>query len=287
MAEIVVVPCYNEAERLDGDRFLEFAGDHPSVRFLFVNDGSTDRTLEVLEWLHARYPDGVDVLDQPRNMGKAEAVRRGLLAALTSRGPNVLESAPAGALEEGRGADKAGAHGHGRHRGLPDYVGFWDADLATPLEEIPRFARILDERADIDMVFGSRVQLLGRSIDRKLYRHYFGRVLATAVATTLGMPIYDSQCGAKLFRATPELRFALARPFFSGWVFDVELLARLKQAYAGAGRDLAAAIYELPLDRWQDVQGSKTKARDAVVALYNLARIQWTYAPHRHARSRR
>ncbi len=102
-------------------------------------------------------------------------------------------------------------------------------------------------------------------------------MLATAVANTLAMPIYDSQCGAKLFRVTPALRHALSRPFFTGWVFDVELLARLKQHYASAGRALESAVYELPLDRWEDVHGSKTRPRDALVALYNLARIRWSY----------
>ena len=251
---VVVVPCYNEASRLDTGRFASFLEHHADTRFLFVNDGSTDGTQEVLERLCARDRSRMEVLALPRNRGKAEAVRQGMVRAMTP--PATAAPTP-----------------------VPKYVGFWDADLATPLEELPRFSDILDRRPEIDMVFGSRVQLLGRTIDRKLHRHYFGRVLATAVSTTLAMPIYDSQCGAKLFRTTPDLRLALSRPFFSGWLFDVELIARLKQAYAEAGRDLTGAIYELPLNRWEDVQGSKTRPRDALVALYNLARIQAVYSP--------
>ena len=273
----IVVPCYNEASRLDGERFLEFLATEPGVRFLFVNDGSTDQTLEVLRKLRASNPSHIDILDLPRNSGKAEAVRLGMLAALTAKQDrNAL-----GAVARDSESAKTTTADPGDRPDVPRHTGFWDADLATPLDEIPRFIQLLDERPDIDMVFGSRVQLLGRTIARKPHRHYFGRVLATAVATTLAMPIYDSQCGAKLFRATPALRHALSRPFFSGWVFDVELLARLKQDYAAAGRDLADAVYELPLNRWEDVHGSKTRPRDALVALYNLGRIRLTYGTKR------
>ena len=190
-------------------------------------------------------PSRIDVLDLQPNSGKAEAVRNGFSRALAA--------------------------------GEVDLIGFWDADLATPLEEIPRFAEILETRPDVDMVFGSRVQLMGRTIERKALRHYFGRILATMVSNTLSMPIYDSQCGAKLFRVTDELLRAIAEPFFSGWVFDVELIARLKREYAAKGVDVSSRIYEQPLRLWREVDGSKTSPKDGFVALYNLARIYHAY----------
>ncbi len=267
MTVVVVVPCYNEAARLDPARFIEFSERYPDVGFLFVDDGSTDQTLEVLEGLKARDEKRFRVLGLTRNMGKAEAVRQGMLRVLTGEeAPGPVDGTDTPAPAEETSATE---------------VAFLDADLATPLDEIPRFHRVLEENPGIDMVFGSRVQLLGRTIHRKLHRHYFARALATAVSLTLDMPIYDSQCGAKLFRPTPELRLALSRPFFSGWLFDVELLARLKRAYADAGRSLEEAIYELPLNHWQEIHGSKTRPRDAITALYNLARIQATYTPRR------
>src|SRR5207302_9987714 len=137
----------------------------------------------------------------------------------------------------------------------PDVVGFWDADLATPLSELPGFLTIMRDRPEIAMVFGARVRLLGRQISRRPSRHYFGRVGATLISSTLGLAVYDTQCGAKVFRRNDTLRDVFARPFISRWIFDVEIIARYVQLL---GRDAAAAaIYELPVMRWHDVTGSK------------------------------
>ena len=241
---IIVVPCHNEAERLPVDRFDAFAAREPSIGFLFVNDGSSDSTPELLRKLESRDPDRFAVLDQPRNRGKAEAVRVGMRAAFE------------------------------RH---PTYVGYWDADLATPLDAIPSFVELLGERTDLEMVFGSRVKLMGRTIERSAWRHYPGRVLATLSSLVLGLPIYDTQCGAKLFRSSPEISALFAEPFASNWLFDVELLARYVRARRGADRPRPEdTIYEFALHEWRDVPGSKIRPWDFFVALGDLARI------HRH-----
>jgi glycosyltransferase involved in cell wall biosynthesis len=241
---VIVVPCYNEASRLDTAAFLAFA-DRTDVRFLFVDDGSTDSTSTVLEQLKARRPDRIDVRRLPKNSGKAEAVRAGLIEA-------------------------------GRQN--PDYVGFWDADLATPLDEILAFRQILDQRAEIEMVFGSRVKLLGRSVDRRPTRHYLGRVFATAAAAVLGIAVYDTQCGAKLFRVTPGFLERLEEPFIGGWIFDVELIAR--EIRARRRTELApvtTVIFEYPLMSWRDVSGSKIKAIDWFKVSVTLGRIWVRY----------
>ena len=169
---------------------------------MFVNDGSRDATLALLRELEASDRDAFSVVDLPRNLGKAEAVRAGLAAAFGSSA---------------------------------EFVGYWDADLATPLEEIPRFVEVLARLPRIDLVFGARVQLLGRSVRRSSVRHYLGRVFATAVSHVIGLPIYDTQCGAKLMRRTPELEALFATPFAVGWTFDVEILARLIRSRARRG----------------------------------------------------
>jgi hypothetical protein len=137
--------------------------------------------------------------------------------------------------------------------------------------------RLLDRQPHVQMVFGSRVKLLGRQIERRAIRHYAGRIFATVVSLMLELPIYDSQCGAKLFRLTPEARQVFATPFIARWVFDVEILARFLNLYAGNARRLADAIYEYPLEVWTDVAGSKLASVDCVAAARDLARIKLAY----------
>jgi len=242
---VIVVPCFNEAERLDARRFLDYVSEDRATDFLLVNDGSQDRTLKVLEALHLASPTRFSFLHLAQNRGKAEAIRQGMLLALQSH---------------------------------PDYVGYWDADLATPLEEIPQFRLVLDVRPEIQLVMGSRLPLLGHRIERKPVRHYLGRLFANAASTVLGLPLYDSQCGAKLFRSTRELHATFARPFLSRWIIDVEILARLKSSCRAAGhQELAGRLYELPLQAWRDVAGSKLRPRDFLTAVVELAEIYWTY----------
>jgi len=248
----VVVPCYNEVERLPRAEFLAYASDpaNANVFFTFVNDGSKDGTLGVLKILAAAHPKNLFVLDLAKNGGKAEAVRQGINHVMTAH-----------SLSEA------------------DYVAFWDADLATPLGTIKPFAAKLDEQPRLEMVFGARVALLGRDIQRDPSRHYLGRIFATLASLVLDLAIYDTQCGAKMFRVTPDLRAALSAPFTSGWIFDVELIARFKTLKAPPRETprCEAVIYEFPLEQWYDVAGSKLSFSSKLQALYGLASIWWEY----------
>lgn len=242
----IVVPCYNEQHRLDVAAFSTFLSQTTDVAMLFVNDGSRDETVAILRALAEGAGNKAAVLDLAQNVGKAEAVRIGMLRAMERN---------------------------------PTFVGFWDADLATPLSVTGDFAQILAQRVDIDWVFGARVKLLGRHIDRRAIRHYLGRVFATAVSLSLGVGVYDTQCGAKLFRATPEFRSLLNEPFLTRWIFDVELMARLAQARRQTqSPSLDEAIYEYPLLRWKDIAGSKVRSFDFVRAALELARIRLRYS---------
>ncbi|MBV9265932.1 MAG: glycosyltransferase [Acidobacteriaceae bacterium] len=243
----VVVPCYNEAARLNVDAFRHYLAHTELTRLIFVDDGSKDETLTILKRLCWDLEDKTEVLACEANSGKAEAVRRGMMHALRV------------------------------HR--PEMVGFWDADLATPLDDIDCFHGLLRGRSELEMVFGSRVKLLGRHIERKAARHYLGRIFATVVSTMLELPIYDTQCGAKLFRVTEGTREIFADRFLSKWVFDVEIIARYQRLYRASGKKLETAIYEYPLECWVDVAGSKVKPRDFVTALVDVARIKSKYLP--------
>jgi dolichyl-phosphate beta-glucosyltransferase len=240
----IVVPCYNEAKRLPVRQFEEFlSAQPPRATIVFVDDGSRDGTAEVLQSIHRAHPGWTQALSMPRNSGKAEAVRTGML--------------------------------HCMDQGFA-FAGFWDADLATPLPAIGDFLDLLENRDELDMVFGSRVKLLGRTIERKPARHYIGRAFATAVSTILRLPIYDTQCGAKIFRTTPQVRAAFATPYLSRWIFDVEVIARYILAMKSTAA-AAARIYEFPLHEWRDISGSKLGSFDFFTAAWDLWRIYRAY----------
>jgi dolichyl-phosphate beta-glucosyltransferase len=226
---VLVVPCYVESARLVPAAFLNFLPSRPWLTLLFVDDGSRDGTVGVLESIEAACPGQVKVR-RLAHAGKAEAVRAG-----------VLEAA----------------------RWQPDYVGFWDADLSTPLEALDDFVALARRRPDVDLILGSRVNAMGRDIRRTAARHYVSRVFATAASHALDLPVYDTQCGAKLFRASGDVLSVFAKPFRSRWIFDVEILERyLRLAVRDDGPPRRARIYELVLPVWHEVAGSKLRGRD-------------------------
>lgn len=225
----LVMPCYNEALRLDAATILNFLRGHRAIHLILVNDGSTDATLEMLLAMSRQMPDQISVVDLPRNGGKAEAVRQGLLHALDMHVP---------------------------------FVAYWDADLATPLEAVEDFVRVAKRHDEISVMFGSRRQMLGHRINRTLGRKIISRTCSTMARMALGLPIADTQCGAKLFRTSAALQAAVSTPFTAGWLFDVELFARVRHAQGEGGK----TFYEFPLPQWNEVPGSKISGRAVVKA---------------------
>jgi glycosyltransferase involved in cell wall biosynthesis len=246
---VVVVPCFNEAERLDLREFRASLAREPALRYIFVDDGSADRTAEILAGFAAEQPGRAELLKLERNGGKAEAVRRGVLYAADRRA---------------------------------DLIGYWDADLATPLGAIPSFVAVFADPT-VAFVMGSRVQLLGKQVHRRPSRHYIGRIFATAVSRLLDLRVYDTQCGAKLLRATPEMLEAFARPFQLRWCFDVELLARLLGQQERGVFDVYRQCAELPLQAWRDVGGSKLGPGQFPKIALELLRLRRIVAEERAA----
>ena len=223
---VIVVPCFDEERRLRPEIFVEALLRHPGVEFLFVDDGSRDRTSALLATIAGGAPGRVRTVTLAENRGKAEAVRQGFLAAA-----------------------RTGA----------DVIGYWDADLATPLENLDAFLAAMANPRTL-VALGSRVQLLGSGQRRRLLRHYLGRVFASCASLVLGLAVYDTQCGAKLFRRTPEIEAVFARPFRTRWLFDVEILARLLSLGPSGGREREPEGWmEVPVRRWHDVGGSKVR----------------------------
>lgn len=228
MRTAVIIPCFNEAGRLPVECFAAEISARPDWTWIFVNNGSQDGTQSVLESLVRERSNALTVA-LPRNLGgKAEAVRQGVLRTLESGS-------------------------------LPEWIGYLDADLATPISELARLAQRGLERPDLSAVLGSRWPRLGARIERHPLRHYLGRIAATAISLVLGLPTYDTQCGAKLFR--PELaRDIFAAPFHSRWLFDVELIARCRNSLGQ--KRFETEVLEEPLLVWTEKGGSKLRALD-------------------------
>lgn len=234
----IIIPCYNEELRLNSSEYIDFSKEYPNIHFIFVNDGSSDNTLKLLNSL-AKEASNCHVIDQEDNRGKAFAVYSGFDVAF---------------------------------RYKYDYIGFWDADLATPLDMIPKFCNLLNT-GDYSAIFGCRLQRLGSNINRTPMRHYMGRFFATLISRVLVLPIYDSQCGAKIFINNDALKKAFSQSFLSKWIFDVELIARLLKINEIDRDAYIKTIYEYPLETWNDVDGSKITTKDGLKAFYDLIKI--------------
>jgi glycosyltransferase involved in cell wall biosynthesis len=227
----IVVPCFDEAARLDVEAFAVLARHVDEL--LFVDDGSTDDTAAIISGIVDGSEGRASLVSVGRNAGKSEAVRVGLLEAIERGGT---------------------------------LVGYLDADLATPPREMLRLIEIARQQPQRTAVLGSRVALLGHTVRRRPVRHYLGRFYATGASLALGVPVYDTQCGAKVFRVGVPLRRALADPFHDRWSFDVELLGRLL-AHPGQSAD---PILEVPLMEWHDVDGSAVGALAGARAALSL-----------------
>jgi hypothetical protein len=98
------------------------------------------------------------------------------------------------------------------------------------------------------------------------------------VSLVLGIAIYDTQCGAKVFRVTPNTAALFDRPFLSRWIFDVELIARRLEGFDAQRRaEAGALLIEHPLMAWTDMSGSKLGPADLFVAALDVVRIAARY----------
>lgn len=238
---LIIIPCFNEEMRLPIDEFKSFMklNSNECIKFLFVNDGSVDNTDKILFELEKEF-ENVSVLSLNKNEGKAEAIRSGVLHKLGEEDLN--------------------------------YIGYFDADLAAPLDEIFNLIKSIS-KGEPYMIMGARVKLLGSTfIERKLSRHYIGRIFATIVGNMLKLPIYDTQCGAKLIRFDVA-QLIFKEKFLSKWLFDVELLFRIKKHYS----KFKGKIIEVPLKKWEDKNGSKINFSYYFQAPLDLLRIFFFY----------
>jgi dolichyl-phosphate beta-glucosyltransferase len=237
----IVVPCYNEANRLPFDNFLAFAKKNTDVLICFVNDGSKDATLDVLQKLQT-LSNNIEVFDMPANGGKAEAVRNGML--------------------------------YVHQKNSATYIGFLDADLATTAEEWLQMAKYGEQNKVFGAVVGSRIQRLGANIVRDDNRSIFSSIIKKFIKIILKTHFQDTQCGAKIFNRNivPSLYSA---PFMTPWLFDVEIFLRLQSKFGKTA--LPKGVLEYPLLNWTEIGGSKLKLKDTIKIPMQLVKLHFMY----------
>ena len=189
----IIIPCYNEEERIQKNKILELVS-RKEITVYLTNDGSSDATLEVLTSIAQENVNQIKVINFEKNEGKASAIYKAIHLV--------------------------------RNQNQFDYIGYFDADFSTPVTEM---LRMLDFNVTnpVLFIFGSRVKLLNSVIKRKIYRHIIGRVIITVINWKFKLAIYDTQCGAKLF-SNEIIEKVFNKPFYTSWLFDVEIFIRLK-----------------------------------------------------------
>jgi dolichyl-phosphate beta-glucosyltransferase len=229
----IVVPAFNEETRLPAtlERLAAFATAHlEAAEIIVVDDGSRDRTRARAEELVQGLTNEkvrLAVLGLPENRGKGAAVREGMLAA---REPFVLMS---------------------------------DADLSTPIEELPALADALE---GFDVVLGSRAARGAKITQRQpLYRELMGKTFNKLVRVLVTGGIADTQCGFKLFRREAA-QAIFSRAKVDRFAFDVEALF--------LARKLGFRICEVPV-RWHNSPATTVHAlRDSSRMFADLLRIR-------------
>jgi dolichyl-phosphate beta-glucosyltransferase len=153
-----------------------------------------------------------------------------------------------------------------------DRFAFLDADLSTSIEECILLSEKLTK--ETSFVFGSRIKKLDNNIRRKTHRFIIGRIIATFISKMLRLPIYDSQCGCKIFsREWVTLIFNEA--FLTRWLFDVEIFYRLINHF---GRTkIQTKILEVPLSSWIDSENSKVSLFYGIKVWFDLLKIYRHY----------
>ena len=238
----IIIPCFNEAKRLDIKSLSGFLRSNNAIDLYFYDDGSTDNTFNVLKDLKKSF-ENCFIFKNSINLGKSNIVRLGVQDALKKNKYN--------------------------------YIGYFDADLSTPLEEIFRFIEVFENNKNLILVMGCRIKRSGANIQRDNYRHYFSRIFITLINYYLDINFYDTQAGAKLFKVK-NLKTIFKEKFITKWLFDIEIILRLKKRDKASKTD--NNIFELPLTSWVEKKGTKIKFSDIISIPILLMRVKNKYS---------
>jgi glycosyltransferase involved in cell wall biosynthesis len=231
MTYSIVIPAYNESERLGAtlESVLAYVRQQGwDAEVIVVNDGSRDNTAEIVRKF-AEKNLILRLVENPGNRGKGYSVRNGILNA----------------------------------RG--DIVVFSDADLSSPIEEMPKLLQALAQGADI--AIGSRWLRAELQTQRQsLHRQLFGRVFNGFNRVVLGLKFKDTQCGFKAFtRRAAQTILPLQR--IERWGFDPEILF--------LARKFGFRVEEVPV-RWGHSGGTRINPlMDGARMVQEMLRIRW------------
>lgn len=224
----IVIPAYNEEDRIDRTLSVYRSRMDGEARFIVACDGCTDATPQVVE-RHRREDDRVELLDLPK-LGKGGVIREAF-----------------------------------RHCDA-EFIGFVDADAATPPEEFQRIVDAAARQAD-GAICSRRLPasiVPGRS---SLARRIASAGFAAFIRGLFGLPFSDTQCGAKVFRRN-VIEDVLPLLNSRGFEFDVDLLS--------VARKLGYDIVEVP-SIWVDQEGSRVDLSSEAGRMAGTSLLTWAY----------
>lgn len=242
MSHGIIIPCYNESSRLKLKSFIDYAKNNKHVILCFVNDGSSDATRETLAEIKSLEHENVHIFNLAENSGKAKAVQQGALYLYNQTRVNT--------------------------------IGFIDADLSTDFEDYADLLRTMKSNKELKVIYGSRATNGENKIERDGLRSIISMVIRMIILCITRLKIEDTQCGAKVFKREliPTL---FSSEFKTRWLFDVEVLLRLKRTVT---IDKFRRLFlEKPLTRWVHMDGSKLGMKDALSIPMSLLKIGWIY----------
>jgi cellulose synthase/poly-beta-1,6-N-acetylglucosamine synthase-like glycosyltransferase len=229
----MVVPCFNEEKRIKLNYWNDLT-DIPNVSWIFVNDGSTDCTKNVLYKI-----TNATIIDINKNVGKAESIRKGITETCK------------------------------KNSGESFWVGYLDADSAFEIEDIRKVIELVYSKSSAyDSYWGSRVALAGRKITRNNLRHILSRILITIFGYKMRDLPYDPQTGFKIFKFNNQQMEIFEKRFETKWFVDLEILIR----YQVLEKQIMK-IWEEPVNTWKDVDGSNIRGFELITVVKDLIKI--------------